>query len=226
MPVIAAFNSKGGSAKSTAILVLADALARRQATVTVIDTDPQRSIANWREGATTSTVTVIEEQSSTGIHRAIREASERSAFVFIDMAGFTSDMRTPVVSRADLMIVPMQPSPEDARLAARAFALIQSDEETLNRRIDKKILWARTVPNMIQRVERRIMQEINENDIPAFETHLNERSAYKAMVLDAVPLAEVNREEFNGVDKAIENADRLAAELVEHILAKQGEKAA
>ena len=225
MPVIAAFISKGGSAKSTTLIVLADALARQNASVTVIDTDPQRSIANWREQATTSTIDVIEQTSSTGIHKAIKDASARSAFVFVDMAGFTSDMRTPVVSRADLMIIPMQASPEDARLAANAFALITNDEETLNRTVDKRILWARTVPNMINRVERKIMTEINANEVPAFSAHLNERSAYKAMMLEGVPLAELDREQYNGVDKAIANADVLAAELVEYILKKQ-EKAA
>ena len=225
MPVIAAFNSKGGSAKSTTLIVLADALARQNASVTVIDTDPQRSIANWRVQATTSTIDVIEQTSSTGIHKAIKDASARSAFVFVDMAGFTSDMRTPVVSRADLMIIPMQASPEDARLAANAFALITNDEETLNRTVDKRILWARTVPNMINRVERKIMTEINANEVPAFSAHLNERSAYKAMMLEGVPLAELDREQYNGVDKAIANADVLAAELVEYILKKQ-EKAA
>ena len=225
MPVMAAFNSKGGSAKSTTLIVLADALARQNASVTVIDTDPQRSIANWREQATTSTIDVIEQTSSTGIHKAIKDASARSAFVFVDMAGFTSDMRTPVVSRADLMIIPMQASPEDARLAANAFALITNDEETLNRTVDKRILWARTVPNMINRVERKIMTEINANEVPAFSAHLNERSAYKAMMLEGVPLAELDREQYNGVDKAIANADVLAAELVEYILKKQ-EKAA
>ena len=145
--------------------------------------------------------------------------------MFVDMAGFTSDMRTPVVSRADLMIIPMQASPEDARLAANAFALITNDEETLNRTVDKRILWARTVPNMINRVERKIMTEINANEVRAFSAHLNERSAYKAMMLEGVPLAELDREQYNGVDKAIANADVLAAELVEYILKKQ-EKAA
>jgi len=225
MPVIAAFNSKGGSAKSTTLIVLADALARQNASVTVIDTDPQRSIANWREQATSSTIDVIEQTSSTGIHKAIKEASAKSAFVFIDMAGFTSDMRTPVVSRADLMIIPMQASPEDARKAADSFALITSDEETLGRTVDKRILWARTVPKMISRVERKIMTEINANEVPSFSTHLNERSAYKAMMLEGVPLAELDRDQYNGVDKAIANADVLAAELVEYILNKQ-EKAA
>lgn len=221
MPVIAAFNSKGGSAKSTSLIVLADALARQKASVTVIDTDPQRSIANWREQATTSTIDVVEQTSSTGIHKAIRDATAKSAFVFIDMAGFTSDMRTPVVSKADLMIIPMQASPEDARLAARAFSFITNDEETLGRTVDKRILWARTVPNMISRVERKIMIEINANEVPSFSTHLNERSAYKAMMLEGVPLAELDREQYNGVDKAVANADVLAAELVEYILERK-----
>jgi hypothetical protein len=45
------------------------------------------------------------------------------------------------------------------------------------------------------------------------------------MMLEGVPLAELDREQYNGVDKAIANADVLAAELVEYILNKQ-EKAA
>lgn len=133
---------------------------------------------------TTSTIKVVEELSSTSIHKTIRQATEESARVLIDMAGFTSDMRTPVVSKADLMIIPMQPSPEDARLAAKAFALIAYYEDTLGRTIDKRLLWARTVPNFVSRVARCIMTEVRENGVPEFTTHLGERSAYKAVVLD------------------------------------------
>lgn len=133
---------------------------------------------------TTSTIKVVEELSSTSIHKTIRQATEESARVLIDMAGFTSDMRTPVVSKADLMIIPMQPSPEDARLAAKAFALIAYYEDTLGRTIDKRLLWARTVPNFVSHVARCIMTEVRENGVPEFTTHLGERSAYKAVVLD------------------------------------------
>jgi len=216
--VIAAFNSKGGSAKSTAILVLADTFARQGASVSVIDTDPQRTIANWREQAKTSTIHLVEETNSISIHRTIKEETARSAWVFVDMAGFTSDMRTPVVSRSNLIIVPMQASPEDARMAARAFGLISADEDTLNRHVNKKILWARTIPNMIQRVERRILDEINANSVPSFANHLHERSAYKAMMLEGKPLGSIDQDQFNGVPKAIENADRLAAEIIEHFI--------
>lgn len=218
MPIIAAFNSKGGSAKSTAILVLGDALARQGASVSIIDTDPQASLAIWRERAKTSTIQVVRSTSSTSIHRVIREESARSAWVLIDMAGFTSDMRPAVMSRTDLVIVPMQASPEDARLAATALEYIASDCETLDRTIRTRILWARTVPKMIQRVERKILDQMAAANIPAFETHLNERSAFRAMFLEGAPLAEVDQSQFNGVPKAIENADRLASEVASFFL--------
>ena len=223
MPIIAAFNSKGGSAKSTALIALADALARREATVSVIDTDPQRSIAHWREKAVSSPIRVVGETNSANIHRLIREESSRSAWVFIDMAGFTSDMRTPIISRADLVIIPMQPSPEDARLAAAAFAYIATDEETLGRPIERRVLWARTTPNFVTRVERKIRDEVEENNIPAFTTHLHERSAYKAMMVGTT-LAELDPAEYNGIDKAIINSDLLAAELIENVMEIQNRK--
>lgn len=223
MPIIAAFNSKGGSAKSTALITLGDALARRNATVSIIDTDPQRTIANWREKAVNSAIRVVEETNSANIHRLIREESARSTWVFIDMAGFTSDMRTPIISKADLVIIPMQPSPEDARLAAAAFAYIATDEETLGRPIERRVLWARTTPNFVTRVERKIRDEVEENDIPAFKTHLHERSAYKAMMVGTT-LSELDPEEYNGIDKAIINADLLAAEMIEAVMEIQARK--
>lgn len=221
MPVVAAFNSKGGSAKSTAILVLADAFSRQGASVSVIDTDPQRSVANWRDHAKSSKILVVEDRDSRSIHKTIKEQTALSASVFIDMAGFTNDMRTPVVSRADLMIVPMQPSPEDARLAALALALIESDEETLRRPIEKKILWALTVPNMITRIERKILKELSLNSVPTFRTHLHKREGYRAMMFEGKPLAEVDQAENNGIPKAIENADQLAAEVAQYFLLKK-----
>jgi chromosome partitioning protein len=168
---------------------------------------------------------VVEDRDSRSIHKTIKEQTALSAWVFIDMAGFTSDMRTPVVSRADLMIVPMQASPEDARLAAHALSLIESDEETLGRSVEKKILWALTVPNMMTRVERKILAEIAANNVPTFSTHLSNRAGYRAMMLEATPLAEVDQTEYNGIPKAIENADQLAAEVAQHFLMKKQEAA-
>jgi chromosome partitioning protein len=47
MPVIAFSSPKGGAGKTTAAMVLATVLAERGATVTVIDADPNKNVAEW-----------------------------------------------------------------------------------------------------------------------------------------------------------------------------------
>jgi chromosome partitioning protein len=69
----------------------------------------------------------------------------------------------------------------------------------------------------VTRVERKIRDEVEENNIPAFTTHLHERSAYKAMMVGTT-LAELDPAEYNGIDKAIINSDLLAAELIENVM--------
>lgn len=218
MPIITVFNSKGGSAKSTTIALLADAFARQGASVSVIDTDRQRTTANWLADNPALPIRSVEEVASTRIHQVIRREAERSAWVFIDTAGFSTDMRTPVMSRADLVIVPMQASPEDARMASEAFALIRSDEETLNKPIHARILWARTVPNFPTKVEKQIQEQIAAGGVPTFQTHLHERSAYKAIFGEGQGLAQLQAERVTGLQKAVDNADTLAAELAGYIL--------
>jgi chromosome partitioning protein len=63
MPVFAFANPKGGAGKSTSALILAQALTRSGASVTVIDADPNRPILDWRSGVSQSPIRVIGEHS-------------------------------------------------------------------------------------------------------------------------------------------------------------------
>ena len=47
MPIIALSSPKGGAGKTTAACILAGVLAEGGATVTVIDADPNKNIADW-----------------------------------------------------------------------------------------------------------------------------------------------------------------------------------
>ena len=47
MPVIAFSSPKGGAGKTTAATVLATVLAERDASVTVIDADPNKNVVDW-----------------------------------------------------------------------------------------------------------------------------------------------------------------------------------
>jgi len=208
-------NPKGGSSKSTSALVLAQTLAAAGASVTIIDADPNRPIVDWRSGPSRSTVRVIGDAAETNIVRVITEERACQQFVFVDLEGTASRLVSRAISRADLVIIPLQASYVDARQASRAVGLVQEEEETLARSIPSRILLTRTSPLIPTKLEQEIVAKLTKADLPCFGTHLHERQAFKALFARRLALDELDTKQVSGVAEAITNAEKLADELVD-----------
>jgi chromosome partitioning protein len=218
MPVIVFANPKGGAGKSTSALVLALTLAEAGASVTVIDSDPNRPILDWRSGASHSTVRVVGDATESTIVHVIGAERERQQFVFVDLEGTASRLVSRAISRADLVVVPLQASAVDARQASRAVSLVQEEEDVLGRRINFRVLLTRTSPLIATKLEREIVGVLKGAELPQFTTHLNERQAFKAVFARRLSLPELDQTQVSGVPEAIANADKLANELADVLI--------
>ena len=111
MPTIVFASSKGGAGKSTSAVLLATELAERDATVTVIDADPNRPLSKWaKHPGKPETLTVLNDVSEDTIIGTIEKAAGEAAFVIVDLEGTASLMVGLAMSRADLVIIPTQGS--------------------------------------------------------------------------------------------------------------------
>ena len=112
MPVIALVGNKGGAGKTTLCINLASALAERGATV-VLDADPQQSSHNWHaisdgDGAF-PVISASEDVAAAAEHHA-----EMARYVLVDCPPSVHSQQTSdALSRADLALIPVQPSPLD-----------------------------------------------------------------------------------------------------------------
>jgi chromosome partitioning protein len=225
MPVIVTANPKGGAGKSTATLVLATTLAAQGASVSILDCDPNRPIQDWRSGPSKSSVKVLGDVTESTVLSAIKaEATERQ-FVFVDLEGTASRLVSRAISRADLVVIPLQASAIDARQASRAIGLIREEEELLGRSISARLLFTRTNPVIATRIEKEILAGLAAASLPVFARHLYERQAYKAMFVQRLGLEELDPAQVNGMPEALKNAGLIADELVSFLVAQQ-EKAA
>src|SRR3978361_15965 len=168
MPVIVFANPKGGSSKSTSCLVLAQTLASAGARITLVDADRNAPLVDWRSGKSRSPVQIVGEVEQGRIVRVIEAERARQQFVFVDLEGSASQLMTRAVSRADLVVIPLQPSGLDARQAARAVDLIQVEEETLGRQVKFRILVTRTGVAIPTKLERKIIGELKVAALPGF----------------------------------------------------------
>lgn len=215
MPTVVFANPKGGAGKSTAAVILATQLALKGAEVTILDADPNRPVSEWsRHGATPRTITVISDISEATIIDEIDTAAEKTAFVVVDLEGTASMMVGYAISRADLVIIPIQGSQLDAKQATKAIRLIKQQEKAFRKAIPFAILFTRTPAALKPRTLTHIQREFQKHNIRSFLTQLHEREAYRALFSFGGTLESLDSSQVSGLPTAIINAREYAAETV------------
>lgn len=218
MPIIAILNSKGGTGKSTTALVLGTTLARHGATVTAFDCDRNQNLMAWKDGPTRSQLEVVAHGDEHSIGRALKREAERQQFVIADLEGAASLMSASAVLAADLVVVPTRGSMMDATQARRALSMIE-DQAALGAPRRCRVLFTCTKPGFATRDERAIREKLGTSGATIMRTDLAERAAYRSMFTYRLAPEELDPQQVNGLDKALENADALANEVVQCVTA-------
>ncbi|WP_107678082.1 ParA family protein [Agrobacterium sp. LAD9] len=221
MPVITVANPKGGAGKTTTLLVLATSLAAQGASVIIIDCDRRKWSVKWRAGDSKNPVVVDGDATETNIISKIDAYRKEYQFVFVDLEGVASLLVSRAMSRANLVLIPLQASPMDAGSAAEAIALIEAEEQTLDKKIPHRVIFTRTSEAIPSRLQKEIISQINLGEVQRFKNDLNERAAFKSLLLYRVDITEMDPKLVNGIPQAIANANRLMEEVVEFFVNKE-----
>ena len=218
MPIISFANPKGGTGKSTSALILALELAHRGGKVALVDCDPNQVTAGWAQARKEIGLDIpfkaIANPSEDKIIDVLDELAATYPFVIVDLEGTASLMMSRTMSRSDLTVIPMQPSPVDAKQAARAVGLVRAEEKMLRREIPMRILMTLNNPAIKTRDERAIMEQLEAANVPILETPLHERAAFRAVFTYNKTLRELSDKESAGLPKAKENAEGFAYHVI------------
>ncbi|WP_242187197.1 ParA family protein [Sphingomonas sp. CARO-RG-8B-R24-01] len=227
MPIISFVSPKGGVGKTTSALILATELASSiEQNVTIVDADPNLPLSRWaKHGNAPNNLDVVSDKGESTIVDAIAAASERSAFVIVDLEGVASARVTNAIQMSNLAIIPVQASLLDAEQAARAISLIHNTARAMGRPVPYRVLFNRVPAS--QRIRSRnfksIAAELDEQSIPAFKTQLAEREAYKSLFTHGGTLDTLDSAAVASLVTAKQNAQDFAEEVIGVLrAAKQG----
>jgi chromosome partitioning protein len=225
MPIISFANPKGGSGKSTAALILALEFAR-ETKVAVVDADPNTVIGDWKQKRTdagkSDLLTVVNRPTEEGMLKTLSHLSEDHDFIFVDLEGVASRLLSRALSRSHLVLIPLNPSPIDARLAASAVELVYQESEMLQREIPYRLVWSRYPAAVQTRSFKRIAEEIRLAELNILKTGLVERAAFRDIFEFGSTLDELEANQTSGLDQARGNAHALASELVQTLKSLNG----
>jgi chromosome partitioning protein len=119
-------SQKGGSGKTSLCAhVSVEAERAGDGPVYLIDTDPQGTLSTWHEARAAETPHRA-EVSLAGLPAAIKAMGQRgAAFCFIDTAPNRGDENAELFRQADLVLVPVRPSPSDLWAVAATVKLLK-----------------------------------------------------------------------------------------------------
>jgi chromosome partitioning protein len=176
--IITVATMKGGSGKSTLASCLAVHWHLNGRRATIIDADPQRSIARLaaREKALGG-VTVVEDASENAWKTARNLAS--SGPIIIDTPGFRSLATLACIAAADFLLVPVKASPLDIDRMIDTLKLLIEGEEG-ERRLFRCVLTQTTRESVISK---HIRAELIEAGYPVLNNEMTNRVAYAEAAL-------------------------------------------
>ena len=230
MPVISFANPKGGSGKSTLVLVLALELSRQGASLAVVDADPNAVIADWaarrvKDGLRVP-FSVVSRPKEGEMVATIGQLAQTHDWVLVDLEGAASRLFSRASARSNLVLIPLNPSPIDARLAAAAVQLVLEESEALERSIPYRLVYSCYPAAVATRSFKRIDSEIRAEQLPLLDEGLVQRAAFRDIFDFAATLDELTEDKTSGLDQARANAFLVAQAVVNALKEIQQEAAA
>lgn len=146
MKTIVIANQKGGSGKSTTTVHLAVAAeSAGDGPVVISDTDPQGSTVDWfnqrkREGIETPRYAPLTLSGLSDYADALKAAG--ASYLFIDTAPSVGGVNPDLFAIADLILIPLNPTPTDLRALVKGLPVIKRSGKPFN------FMLSRVRPNL------------------------------------------------------------------------------
>ena len=195
--VLAVLNQKGGAGKTTLSTNIARKLLLDGERVLLVDSDPQGSARDWSAASDGHCLTVVGLDRPT-LDKDLTQVKEGYDWIIIDGAPQIQQMAASAIKAADLVLIPVQPSPYDIWACSDLVELIKTRQQVTDGEPKAAFVISRAIKNTLLGNE--IRQALTEYGLPMLinqtvQRQIYARSAAEGLTpMDAEPNGEATKE--------------------------------
>ncbi len=176
MSIIALLNSKGGCGKTTLSTNLASALQRKDKKVLLVDTDhAQASARDWHAAKPDNSLPCIALDRANSF-QTLASVAKGYDFVVVDGAAKLEDIIATAVKTADLVLIPVQPSPYDLWAASELVEMIKTRQTLTDGKPKAAFIISRAIEGT--KLGREIHDVLAKYELPVMQTPIMQRQIY------------------------------------------------
>lgn len=210
MPVLAVLNQKGGVGKTTLCTNLAAAFSLAGDHTLYIDADQQGSALDWNAARQTPPLFTVVGIPKNTIHRDIADLSKPYTWTLIDGPPRVYDVAKSAIAAADMVLIPVQPSPYDVWAAKEIVDLL--NEVTIIKP-DLKAAFAINRKIVNTAIGRDVTEALAAYNLPVLHAAICQRIAFAESAQRGLAVLETDPQ-----GQAAQEINALCAEIREQFL--------
>ncbi len=188
--IISVQNQKGGVGKTTIAVHISHALALKKKRVLLVDADPQGSARDWAAARGEEPPFPVIGLDRPTIHRDLPTVATGYDHVVIDGPPRVSDLARSAIIAADIVVIPIQPSPYDIWAADEVVKLIQ-EASVFKENLKAVFVINRKIVNTA--IGRDVVEALEQYPFPVLQSAVSQRVVFAESAAEGKTVLEVDK---------------------------------